>query len=152
MNELFATTADVYRLTGQLDAAHDQQPSADHAPKDLPHTRARLARMIGLDARDADADEWLAFAHAWRAQQVGELRGQLDRVLAARPRETALLLVGAGCGAFLVPELLPAGARALDYGRDIARIAADAPAGTAGWASVCAPSVAVAALLHEDER
>lgn len=152
MNEFFATTADVYRLTGELAVAHDQQPSADGAPKDLPHTRSRLARMIGLDARDADAGEWLAFARAWRAQQLGELRAQLDRVLAARPRDAALRLVGAGCGAFLVRELLPAGARALDFGRDVARIAADAPAGTAGWASVCAPSVAVAALLHEDER
>ena len=26
MNEFFATTADVYRLTGELDPAHDQQP------------------------------------------------------------------------------------------------------------------------------
>jgi probable H4MPT-linked C1 transfer pathway protein len=152
MNEFFATTADVYRLTGELDAAHDQQPSADNATKDAAHTRARLARMIGLDARDAAADEWLGFARAWRAQQLGELRGQLDRVLAAQPREAALLLVGAGCGAFLVPELLPAGAQALDYGRDVARIATDAPAGTAGWASVCAPSVAVAALYDEETR
>ena len=36
MNEFFATTADVYRLTGELNPAHDQQPSADHAAKDRP--------------------------------------------------------------------------------------------------------------------
>ncbi|HSW24324.1 MAG TPA: hydantoinase/oxoprolinase family protein, partial [Burkholderiaceae bacterium] len=62
MNELFATTADVYRLTGELDPAHDQQPSADHAAKDQAATCARLARMIGLDARDASVEQWLAFA------------------------------------------------------------------------------------------
>lgn len=152
MNEFFATTADVYRLTGELDPAHDQQPSADQAPKDAAHTRARLARMIGLDARDAGDDEWLEFARAWRAQQLAELRGQLDHVLAAQPREAALLLVGAGCGAFLVPELLSAGATALDYGRDIAPLAPEAATGTARWAGVCAPAVAVAALLAEDMR
>lgn len=152
MNEFFATTADVYRLTGELPAAHDQQPSADSAPKDMAHTQARLARMIGLDARDANENEWLAFARAWRAQQIAELRSQIDRVLAAHSRDAALLLVGAGCGAFLVPELLNAGARALDYGRDVARVAPHAPAGTAAWASVCAPSVAVAALFEQDVR
>ena len=40
MNEFFATTADVYRLTGELDPAHDQHPSADNAPKDLAATRS----------------------------------------------------------------------------------------------------------------
>ena len=34
------------------------------------------------------------------------------------------LLVGAGCGAFLLPELAPAGWRCLSYGRDVARIGA----------------------------
>ena len=58
MNEWFATTADVYRLTGELDAAHDQQPSADGRAKDLPASRQRLARMIGLDARDAPDEDW----------------------------------------------------------------------------------------------
>ena len=61
MNEFFATTADVYRLTGELNPAHDQQPSADHASKDVSATCARLARMIGLDTRDASAEQWLAF-------------------------------------------------------------------------------------------
>ncbi|MBX3605275.1 MAG: H4MPT-linked C1 transfer pathway protein [Piscinibacter sp.] len=153
MNEFFATTADVYRLTGELAAAHDQQPSADDAPKDAGHTRMRLARMIGLDARDAGEDEWLGFARAWRAQQLGELRGQLDRVLAGRPGSPVpQVLVAAGCGAFLVPELLPPGARALAYGRDVARLADGVPPATADWAAVCAPAVAVAALADEETR
>jgi probable H4MPT-linked C1 transfer pathway protein len=151
MNEWFATAADVYRLTGELQPAHDQQPSADGAAKDAAHTRARLARLIGLDARDADAAEWLAFARGWRELQLRELRGQLDRVLAAQPHQASRLLVAAGCGAFLVGELLPVGARCLDYGRDVARIAPRAAAGTAAWASVCAPSVAVAALFDREQ-
>jgi uncharacterized hydantoinase/oxoprolinase family protein len=106
MNEFFATTADVYRLTGELDPAHDQHPAADGAVKDAAATRQRLARMVGLDARDAPEADWLAFARAWRALQRDELRGQLQRVLgAATPVSSAAPLVSAGCGDFLVAEL-----------------------------------------------
>ncbi|HEY6513125.1 MAG TPA: hydantoinase/oxoprolinase family protein [Burkholderiaceae bacterium] len=152
MNEFFATTADVYRLTGELDPAHDQQPSADHAAKDRDATCARLARMIGLDARDADRDAWLAFAREWRAQQIAELRGQLERVSAAYGLRAPALLVGAGCGAFLLPELAPPGWRCLSYGRNVARLATQAAPDARAWAEVCAPSVAVAALFDRDRR
>ena len=158
MNEFFATAADVYRLTGELDHAHDLHPSADNAPKDLPATRRRLARMIGLDARDAAPDDWLAFAHTWRAKQVDELAGQLRRVIAAHGLSEAAVALGAGCGDFLVADLLAqAGVprACLRYGRDVARIAADAlPSveAVARWAQVCAPAVAVAALLDSEQR
>ena len=152
MNEFFATTADVYRLTGELDPAHDQQPSADQMAKDRTATCARLARMIGLDARDGSDEEWLALARDWRAQQIVELRGQLDRVSAAFGLRAPALLVGAGCGAFLLRELAPPGWRCLSYGRDIVRVAAPAAPGAREWAEVCAPSVAVAALFDRDRR
>jgi probable H4MPT-linked C1 transfer pathway protein len=144
MNEFFATTADVYRTTGELDPAHDQQPSADQQAKDAPATHARLARMIGLDARDASDDEWRAFAQAWRDAQCTELSAQVARVLqahglAGRP----LVAVAAGCGAFLAPSIVPAGTRLVDYGRDVARAADPA---LAAWARVAAPAVAVGAL------
>ena len=150
MNEFFATTADVYRLTGELDPAHDQHPSADNGPKDLAGSCARLARMIGLDARDAPLAKWQWFARAWRTAQLNELRDQLQRVLAAQSLQGPALLASAGCGAFLVPELLPTGWRHLDYAAQIARIATHAPPGTVAWARVCAPSVAVAALFEKD--
>ncbi|KNZ30683.1 MAG: H4MPT-linked C1 transfer pathway protein [Methylibium sp. NZG] len=158
MNEFFATSADVYRLTGELNAAHDLHPSADGAAKDLPRTRQRLARMIGLDAHEGSDADWLAFAHAWRAEQVSELAGQLDRVLASHAVPAGAPLVSAGCGDFLVPSLSGAlsaaqggstGRTCLRYGESVARVAADAPAGTKAWAQVCAPSVAVAALFDE---
>jgi (4-(4-[2-(gamma-L-glutamylamino)ethyl]phenoxymethyl)furan-2-yl)methanamine synthase len=150
MNEFFATTADVYRLTGELDAAHDQHPSADNGPKDEAGSCARLARMIGLDARDAPLAQWQWFARVWRAAQLDELRAQLRRLLALHALQGPALLVGAGCGAFLVPELLPSGWRHLDCASQLARVAPQAPAGTADWARVCAPSVAVAALFEKD--
>ena len=150
MNEFFATTADVYRLTGELDAAHDQHPAPDNGAKDLAGSRVRLARMIGLDARDASDSEWHCFARGWRAAQLIELREQLGRVLAAHALHAQVLLVGAGCGAFLVPELARPGWRHVNYAPDLVRIGPQAPADTAAWAQICASSVAVAALFARD--
>lgn len=151
MNEFFATTADVYRLTGELDPAHDQHPSADNAPKDIHHTQARLGRMIGLDGRDGNAAQWLAFARAWRAQQLAELRGQLDRVLTAHGLGDDAVLVAAGCGAFLVGDLAPQRCR-VDYAGQVARLAAGSAASLPGWVQVAAPAVAVAALVSTESR
>ena len=151
MNEFFATTADVYRLTGELDAAHDQHASADNAPKDAAHTRARLARMIGLDERDGSAAQWLAFAQAWRGEQLAELRSQIERVVADHDLAAGATVVAAGCGAFLVPELVPEGWRFAAYASEVARLAPDALAGVAGWVQVGAPAVAVAALYEQEQ-
>ena len=165
MNEFFATAADVYRLTGELNPAHDLYPSADSAPKQLPATRQRLARMIGLDQREAAADDWLAFARSWRAAQVAELAGQMRRVIEAHGLGPDAWVVSAGCGDFLVPDVLvqamagttrPAPAhRLVAYGNDVARVAAHASAGHGtlqAWAQVCAPCVAVATLFDRDHR
>jgi probable H4MPT-linked C1 transfer pathway protein len=159
MNEFFATTADVYRLCGELDPAHDLHPSADNAAKSLPATRQRLARMVGLDERDASTEEWLELAHAWRAAQVEAVGSQLRRVLGSHALSREAVIVSAGCGAFLVPSLAAVAAaetpgsvprRFAAYGRDVAKVARHAAAGTGTWAQVCAPSVAVAALFERE--
>ncbi len=153
MNEFFATTADVYRLTGELDPAHDQQPSADSAPKDTRATQQRLARMVGQDARDADDAQWLAFARAWRAAQVAELGAQLRRVADAHGLPDDAVFVAAGCGAFLLPDVLRAAERegaadtGLDFGHHTVPLASDAAPGCADWARVGAPCVALALLF-----
>ncbi len=147
MNEFFATTADVYRLTGEGDPAHDQHPAADGGAKHEAGTQARLARMIGLDAGDADAAGWRRFAQAWRQAQVALLRGQVARVAQQQALGDGAVVVAAGCGAFLVPELVPAQWSRLDYARDVA--GAVEPA-VAAWTRVGAPAVAVAALLSQE--
>ncbi len=196
MHEFFATTADVYRLTGELDAQHDQQASADGGPKTVEASRVRLARMIGCDVREGSPADWLDLALGWRAAQVHEIAGQALRVARAHNLDLdGMVVVAAGCGAFLLPDVVarlhalaqrPARRlRMLDYGRDIACAAdpgdtvdggdADDPGDAtggggfiditvpgrarhnaqahAGWARVCAPCVAVAALWdqHTDE-
>lgn len=176
MNEFFATAADVYRATGELNPAHDLYPSADNAAKHLAATHQRLARMVGLDERDGTADDWLAFARSWRAAQVAVLGGELRRVIAAHGLGPQAVVVSAGCGDFLVCDVLAhavAGApavptaspacvpspapvhRLVAYGTEVARVAANTGAGHAavqGWAQVCAPCVAVATLFDMEQR
>lgn len=149
MNEFFATTADVYRLTGELDPAHDQHPSADNAPKDERHSRARLARMIGLDERDGSAAQWAAFARAWRDAQLAELREQLERVIARHDLGRGATLVAAGCGAFLADALCPEGWELANYADDIARVAGERGDELHRWVQVGAPAVAVASLFAQ---
>jgi len=159
MNELFATSADVYRLTGELDPAHDLHPSADNAAKDADASRQRLARMIGLDRRDGSPDDWLDFARSWRAAQVGVLAGEMRRVMEAHGLTQDAVIVSAGCGDFLVHDVVASAEagvamrwpprRHIAYGRDIAR-ASTARAAVRDWAQVCAPCVAVATLFDMD--
>ena len=157
MNEFFATTADVYRLSGELNPAHDLHPAADGAAKDLASSRQRLARMVGLDARDAAPQDWQAFAQAWRSAQVAEIAGQLQRVCTAHDIPADACVVSAGCGAFLVPDVLDAAglaqnAKALAYGTEVVQCAAAAGSTVVPWVQVCAPSVAVAALYQDERR
>jgi probable H4MPT-linked C1 transfer pathway protein len=147
MNEWFATSADIYRLTGELNPLHDVHPSADQGPKTQAASSARLARMIGRDVHEADAIEWRRFAQRWRALQLREIGANLARVAAAHPALSAAPLVGAGCGRFLATALAREEARGyVDFGA-----LAGVPDSCAAWAATCAPSVAVA-LLALSER
>ncbi len=171
MNEFFATAADVYRATGELNPAHDLYPSADNAAKHLAATHQRLARMVGLDERDGSADDWLAFARSWRAAQVAVLGDELRRVIAAHGLGPQAVVVSAGCGDFLVrdvlahavggapsasPSSVPSSVhRLVAYGTEVARVAVNIQAGQAtvqGWAQVCAPCIAVATLFDMEHR
>ena len=58
MNEYFASSADVHRILGDLPEGADKMPTADGREKTVEASRARLARMIGHEADDADAPEW----------------------------------------------------------------------------------------------
>jgi (4-(4-[2-(gamma-L-glutamylamino)ethyl]phenoxymethyl)furan-2-yl)methanamine synthase len=145
MNEYFATTADVYRLTGELVPMHDQYPAADGGMRDVASTRRRLARMIGHDARDATDSEWTELAHRWRDLQLAHLAENLTRVLTASAPARDRVVVVAGCGAFLGEAL------AASCGYEAVRFATlvDAHGDAAGWTQVCAPSAAVALLFAD---
>lgn len=147
MNEFFATTADVFRLTGELAPEHDQHPAADGGDKSETATCRRLARMIGMDARDAKLADWRALARHWRGQMLAEIAGQLERVARHAELPPHTPLVGAGCGLFLVHELAArSGRRCIPFHR-LAGVEHAAAGSVRDWADTCAPSVAVALLL-----
>jgi uncharacterized hydantoinase/oxoprolinase family protein len=109
--------------------------------------------MIGLDTHDGSAQDWLDFACEWRGCQLREIASQLQRVLALHGLGREARIVSAGCGDFLVPDLC---ARlqldhGIAYGSQLAPIAANTLE-LAAWAQVCAPCIAVAALLHQESQ
>ena len=140
--EHFATAADVYRLTGELDPAFDQAATADGRGRSKLESRRRLARMIGLDLEQAPEHAWDRLA-TWlaRAQQQ-RVRLACDRHLSRGLLDVQAPLVGLGVGAFLAVRV------AKELGRPYVDFATLAGAGAeqAAAVDVCGPAFAVASL------
>ncbi|MDO9242031.1 MAG: hydantoinase/oxoprolinase family protein [Methylicorpusculum sp.] len=105
MAEYFATMADVYRLTEELDEAHDQYESADGAEKTRQASAKRLARMIGMEWQDEPFSSWSQLAQSIRAEQVRTLQLGCERQLSRACWTKVPPLIGAGVGRFLVKQL-----------------------------------------------
>ncbi len=140
--EYFATSADVYRLTGELPEGADLHPAADQGEKTAEASARRLARMIGRDATSAPPERWRELAHALRDAQLAMLLAAFDRQMLRGAVGPEAPLVAAGVGRFLVEEM----ARRRD--RQVRAFAELFPPGAASAARIndCAPAVAVAAL------
>ncbi len=104
--ENFATMADVYRLTGQLQEHQDVMAAADGGEKTVPGSVNRLARMIGLDADPSiPMSAWTQLAEYIAMQQQQMILDAISQVVAQHEGKTFPLLIGAGCGRFLLPAL-----------------------------------------------
>jgi len=149
MAEYFATMADVYRVTGELDEAHDQTETADGAEKTLIASARRLSRLLGSDFVVEELPRWKAFADNIREQQLQKiLQASLYRLQSA---DLGLQqpLIGAGVGRFLVKEL----AQRLDQPYiDFSDLLPNAVIQTGLSAADCAPAVAVACLLSVSDK
>ena len=78
INENFANMADVHRILGTLPDGADQMTTADGREKTVQASVARLARMVGCDAGDAEPGQWAALAH-WFAE--AQLRSVVDAAM-----------------------------------------------------------------------
>jgi probable H4MPT-linked C1 transfer pathway protein len=105
MAEYFATTADVYRVLGELPEQADQQPSADNGDKTAHASARRIARMIGRDVESASVDEWKNLAQQFADKQLQQLITACERQLARGLLSASAPIIGAGCGSFLVRKL-----------------------------------------------
>lgn len=139
--EHFATMADVHRLIGWLEEAHDMAETADGAGKSPLDSARRLARMVGRDLDDAPMSSWITLAHFIAQAQVQDIACAMEHVAGAVPGP----LVGAGAGRFLVRELARRSGR--EY-VDFSQLVAGDPQ-VRDWAAVCAPAYAVARLAAE---
>ncbi len=136
--EHFATMADVYRLTGKLDAAHDISDSADGKGKSPLESARRLARMVGHDVEDAPLLAWQALAHFIASAQLQDLTAAVKTVAAALPDDAPV--VGAGVGRTIVKQIAQKSGRPyVDFADLVAGEAADS-------AAMYAPAYAVAWL------
>ena len=101
--EFFATTADVYRVLGQLIEETDQYPTCDGSTKTPAASARRLARMFGCDL--GDADDWTVHAHALAKCQMHKIKSAYTKVLHAGQIDSDTPIVGAGAGRFLACDL-----------------------------------------------
>jgi probable H4MPT-linked C1 transfer pathway protein len=147
MAELFATAADAHRLAGTLPEGADLQATADNRGKSLPESRARLARMIGMDASAAPEAAWRHLAESFVRRQAVSIEIAVDRVLSASDLPSDVPVIGAGTGRFLAEELARRFRRPYRaFGDNI-----EAPSlRLRSLASDIAPAVAVALLLASD--
>jgi (4-(4-[2-(gamma-L-glutamylamino)ethyl]phenoxymethyl)furan-2-yl)methanamine synthase len=99
MAEHFATMADVYRLTGELNVASDLAETADGKGKTQLESARRLARVVGRDV-DKSLTEWIKLAYACRILQVYQIKSAVLKHL--KPNR---LIIGAGAGSFLAQQI-----------------------------------------------
>lgn len=109
-NELFATSADIYRITGELEATDDMHKSADQGGKSVPDSLRRLARMVGSDyhpGTEKGVPHWALQGLAqYLAQcQLRQIDVALSSILSRQSITPEYTVIGAGCGSFLAERL-----------------------------------------------
>ena len=142
VNENFANMADVHRILGSLPDGADQMSTADGRDKTVASSRARLARMVGRDAADADAAAWEGLA-AWFAE--AQMRAIIDGAMLVRsavPLAHDAPVVGAGIGSGIARAV----ARRLGRPFIAFETLLDAVPHAREAASLCAPAAALALL------
>ncbi len=144
MAETFATTADIYRITGELPEGADQQHSADLKGKSLAESETRLARIIGRDHGEGTTADWRALARHFSEAQLRPLHDAAALLLSRSDLAADAPLVICGAGRFLGERLAARLDRRAIAFTDL--IAGALAASGADWASTCGPAVAVALL------
>ncbi len=145
MAEHFATTADVYRLIGELPRGADLLAAADNGAKTAEASARRLARMIGCDLDSAPMREWKRSAAHLAALQLELIEDSCRRVLSRQAISPRAPVVGAGVGRFLARRV----ARRLRRPYCDFDSLVQAAQRWSSRISDCAPAVATALLASE---
>jgi len=105
INENFATMADVHRILGTLPADVDLMATADGREKTVEASRARLARMLGSDASDADDETWKRVARWFAEAQMRAIADAASLVMSGADLTSATPIIAAGIGFSVVEEI-----------------------------------------------
>ena len=105
IRENFASTADLFRLTKQLNPKYDLYPTFDGQNKTRLATRQRLARIIGLDAHDVTVEELNALAQQIKQIFVSEIIENLKKVKFQYKMSSRTPIIITGSGKFLASEI-----------------------------------------------
>ncbi len=106
INELFATTADVYLWLGQLPEQPQRTDSADGRPWTRQAAGNRLARQVGEDRSTLSAADIDALARGVRQAQLRLLQRAWQRQASHFPAARVPQVLMVGHGDFLVEQLL----------------------------------------------
>ena len=143
MAEYFATMADVYRLTGELNEAHDKTNTADGKEKTPLASAKRLSRMIAYEFKINELDLWKQFALTLKSYQKQQIQTACQRQLSRVLSNKNTYVIGAGIGRFLVKQI--ATDLVLPY-KDFSELCNDDLKNSEVTIADCAPAVAVAYL------
>jgi probable H4MPT-linked C1 transfer pathway protein len=105
MNEWFADMADVHRILGQLPDRADTMEPPDGREKTIAASRARLARMIGRDASEAEDAAWDRLARFFAEAQMHEIMDAAALILSRGLLPGDAPMIGAGVGRGLIRHL-----------------------------------------------
>ena len=104
--EYFASMADVYRITGELDECFDLMPAADGGEKTRYHSIKRLARMLGTEYDETHALEpWFDVARYIAEKQFEKIDQAFYRVTDRLGNSIQKIIVAAGAGRFIIEKL-----------------------------------------------
>lgn len=105
INEYFANSADLYRLTGELPRYADMGNTPDGRGRDDMSSAVRLARMFGCDAIPEELTLWRSVAEYIREQQIQMIIDACRKRLSGAGQSLDIPIAGAGAGRFLVQDI-----------------------------------------------
>lgn len=104
-NEVFATTADIWRLLDKL-PENISDRSADGQSWQAANCRQRLARMVGSDADNYPDNNWHQLAQWYGQQQIQQIHESCQQVINDKLSLTAQApVIGAGIGRFMAADI-----------------------------------------------
>jgi probable H4MPT-linked C1 transfer pathway protein len=145
VDEQFATMADVHRILNNIPPGADVAPTVDGRARTREASRARLARLVGRDARDGADEQWDALAAFFAHAQMRRIEDQIALIASRDAFVARAPIVGAGVGRGVIAAWARRAGRAY---RDFDEFIQAAPE-TKTAASDCAPACAVALLASE---